>query len=243
MKVNTDKRIRAGYIAAFLLLFISYLITFYTAEKLRDQSQLVNYTNSVISNFENLLSGVKDAQRGSRGYFIVGDSAFLIPHINSSKVLDSAYHNLQVLLDDEKYDSLNNQQKQRLRRLQDSIGLEYTVIENALAAFKQNNFQVSDSIKKLEYRNKILMDHIDDEINNVQDSENNEMQKRIKQIEQYITTLQIINITSLIIAILLSVYSITIFNKESRGQAKSRPADCRLPQSAGRAHKRAARQK
>src|SRR5438270_11063331 len=118
MKIDTDKRIRAGYMTAFILLFFSYILTFYTAEKLRDQSQLVNYTNNLLSNFDYLLSGIRDAQRGSRGHFITGDSAFLDPYQNSGRIVDSAYNNLTALLKDEKFaTTTNRQQFDRLKQL------------------------------------------------------------------------------------------------------------------------------
>ena len=216
MKLNTDKRIRAGYMTAFILLFFSYILTFYTAAKLRDQSLLVSYTNKLISNFDFLLSGVKDAQRGSRGHFITGDSTFLDPYQNSSKVVDSAYNNLTQLLKDEEFaTSTNRQQFEKLMHLRNDINEEYAIIEQTLTSFRQNDFRLSDSIRQFEYSNKILMDTIVNEIKVIQRDEDNIMHNRIQQLEQYITTLQIINITSLIIAVLLSGYSIFVFNKES----------------------------
>ena len=42
MKVDINKGMRIGYTTtAFLLLFFSYILTFYTANKLREQSQLI----------------------------------------------------------------------------------------------------------------------------------------------------------------------------------------------------------
>lgn len=215
MKVNTDKRIRAGYITAFLLLFFSYILTFYTAEQLREQSLLVNYNNTLIANFDYLLSGVKDAQRGSRGYLITGDSSFLSPHTASFEMVDSAYSTLTQLLNHKQYAEIQRPQYNRLLQLQDTIAAEYAMIEKAIRSFNQNNFTISDSTILFENQSKVLMDIIDNEIREIQVKENNTMRNRISQLEQYITTLQIINITSLIIAVLLSVYSILVFNKES----------------------------
>jgi signal transduction histidine kinase len=216
MKSDIDKRIRAGYMTAFILLFFSYILTFYTAQKLRDQSLLVSYTNSLISNFDYLLSGVKDAQRGSRGHFITGDSTFLDPYRTSGKVVDSAYNNLTALLNNEEFaTATNRQQFDKLKQLRDDINNEYAIIEKTLASFRQNDFRLSDSIRQFEYDNKIQMDAIVNEIKSIQELEDTTMHSRIQQLEKYITTLQIINITSLIIAVLLSGYSIFVFNKES----------------------------
>jgi signal transduction histidine kinase len=222
MKTDTDKRIRAGYMTAFILLFFSYILTFYTAEKLRDQSLLVNYTNSLLSNFDYLLSGIRDAQRGSRGHFITGDSVFLDPYQNSGRVVDSAYNKLTDLLQDEKLaTATNRQQFDKLMQLRDSIKKEYNAIEAALTNFKQHNFTITDSIRQFEYSNKQLMDSIVEEVKDIQGFENQTMQTRIKQLENYITTVQIINITSLIIAVLLAGYSIYVFNKESAAKHRA----------------------
>jgi len=219
MKTDIDKRIRAGYMTAFILLFFSYALTFYTAEKLHDQLQLVSYTNNLISNFDYLLSGVKDAQRGSRGHFITGDSTFLDPYQSSGKVVDSAYAKLTRLLKDDDFaTAINRQQFDKLVQLRNNIDSEYTIIENTLASFRQNDFRLSDSIRQFEYRNKVLMDAIVSEIKSIQHTENVTMQTRIRQLDKYITTLKIINITSLLIAVLLAGYSIFVFNKESAGK-------------------------
>lgn len=213
MKSTIEERIRAGYITAFILLFFSYIITFYTSEKLREQSLVVDYTNRLINNFDNLLAGVKDAQSGSRGYFIVGDTAFLSPHKASFKIVDSACGNLKKLLVDERYTSINKGQYKRLLQLQDTIKDGYSLIETALLTFKQNASRVSDSLIRFEYKNKARIDYINKEVRDIQNIENNTMQTRIRQLNKYIVTLQIINITSLLIAVLLSFYSIITFNK------------------------------
>src|SRR4051812_26639812 len=169
MKSDIDRRIRAGYMTAFILLFFSYILTFYTAQKLRDQSLLVSYTNSLISNFDYLLSGVKDAQRGSRGHFITGDSTFLDPYRTSGKVVDSAYNNLTALLNNEEFaTATNRQQFDKLKQLRDDINNEYAIIEKTLASFRQNDFRLSDSIRQFEYDNKIQMDAIVNEIKSIQ---------------------------------------------------------------------------
>lgn len=221
MNPNSDKRIRAGYLTAVILLFFTLLLTFYTAHKLRDQTRLVNYTNDLINNFDYLLSGVKDAQRGSRGYLIVRDSAFLVPHLNSVKKVDSVYNKLDSLLLNEQYAELNKKQYNRLQKVQDTIKKEYAVIESTLNKFRENNYMVSDSIKQFEYLNKDLMDHIDVEIRDIQQKEFDTMNTQIQNFGNYITTLQIINVTSFIIAVLLAIYSIMVFNKESAAKRKA----------------------
>ena len=67
-KTIKEKRILNGYILAFLLLLLSYLLTFYTNRQLSNQIKSIDRTNTIINNLEKMLSVVKDAETGVRGY-------------------------------------------------------------------------------------------------------------------------------------------------------------------------------
>ena len=80
---KTDYRIIAGYIIAFILLLISYLITFYSNRSLIQQTESANHTNTVITNLSNLQSSVTDGETGVRGFLNSKDSIFLSPFYGS----------------------------------------------------------------------------------------------------------------------------------------------------------------
>ena len=69
-KFAIDMRIRVGYGTAFFLLLISYLLTLYANRQLLNQAKLVDHTNKVIIHLETMLSSMKDAETGARGYVI-----------------------------------------------------------------------------------------------------------------------------------------------------------------------------
>ena len=51
-------RTRWGYLAAFIILLISYIISFVATQKLMKQSALVNHSNDVIHGLENVVGYV-----------------------------------------------------------------------------------------------------------------------------------------------------------------------------------------
>ena len=51
-KTIKEKRILNGYILAFLLLLLSYLLTFYTNRQLSNQIKSIDRTNTIINNLE-----------------------------------------------------------------------------------------------------------------------------------------------------------------------------------------------
>ncbi len=74
-----DFRVKAGYTAAFILLLISYILTLYSNSQLMKQTEWVNHTNIIMKNLEGLVSGMKDAETGVRGYINTKDTIFLTP--------------------------------------------------------------------------------------------------------------------------------------------------------------------
>ena len=90
-----DLRVKAGYTTAFVLLLVSYILTLYSNTQLIKQTKWVNHTNIVMKNLEGLVSGMKDAETGVRGYINTKDTIFLIPYKNSFPVVDSFYKALE----------------------------------------------------------------------------------------------------------------------------------------------------
>ena len=75
-KFAIDRSIRVGYGTAFFLLLLSYLLTLYINRQLLKEARWVDHTNRVLTHLESILSQVKDAETGSRGYFIMKDMRF-----------------------------------------------------------------------------------------------------------------------------------------------------------------------
>src|SRR6186713_3533848 len=90
-KFAIDLHVRVGYGTAFFLLLISYLLTLYANSELLKQTRLVDRSNKVILQVESLLSSLKDAETGLRGYLLMNDPSFLRPYENSKTLADSIY--------------------------------------------------------------------------------------------------------------------------------------------------------
>ena len=84
-------RIRVGYGTAFFLLLISYLLTLYANRQLLNQAKLVDHTNKVIIHLETMLSSMKDAETGTRGYILTNNESFLKPYLQSQEKIDSVF--------------------------------------------------------------------------------------------------------------------------------------------------------
>jgi len=208
-------RVRWGYLTAFILLLTSYILTFYTTQQLLKQSNWLNHTNSIINNLDLLHSTVKDGESAVRGYVALNDGKFLAGYHNSIPVKDSLFNILSSLIKD------NKAQLKRLDTLKELINKKYSLLKDGLIAFKENNYQVSGDLKSIANNGKQVMDEIRQRMLGMQDAENKLMLTRSGRLSSFSNFMKIITIASLIVAILLTLYSIVTFTKENKAKKQA----------------------
>ena len=208
-KFKTDRKIQLGYLTAFLLLVLSYLLTLYVNRQLQQQLKWVSKSNSVIMSLENLISEVKDAETGFRGYFIMKDTLFLQPFYRSKETSDSIYRSLVKNTDKdaktvyylgeiEKYKALRYKNFDLFREYFDSVGI-----------------RMDGMAREGAYRGKDMMDHLRVSISNLQNYEREKLNNRNEDLRSKQMTLNIIIVTSLVIAILLVLFGFITFRTEN----------------------------
>lgn len=208
-------RVRWRYLSAFVLLLISYILTFYTTQQLLKQSKSLNHTNNVINNLDFLHSTVKDGESALRGYVAVKDERFLDGYYASTPIIDSLFRTLETLMTDNPF------QLSRLDSLNQLIKEKYSLLARGLTMFKQDNYQVTDSLKIIALQGKQVMDEIRHLMLRMQNEENKVMLSRSGRLSSFSTFMKIINIASLIVAILLTMYSIITFTKENKAKKEA----------------------
>ncbi|MEO6452540.1 MAG: CHASE3 domain-containing protein [Ginsengibacter sp.] len=219
MRVNiVDKiadRIRWGYLTAFIVLLCSYILSYYSTQQLLKQANWLNHTNSIINNLNVLESMVKDAESSFRGYVIIKDEKFLDKYNNSTPGIDSLFKELKSLT------ANNPGQLKKLDSLGQLIKEKFYILSAGLAIFKQHDYQLTDSMKILAYKGKHAMEQVGNIMRRMQSQENQAMAKRAGRLSSFSDFIKIINIASLIVAILLTFYSIVTFTKENRAKKQA----------------------
>lgn len=213
--LRIDRKIRAGYMTAFILLFLCYLLTFYATIQVIKQSKSVNHTNAVVLNVQNVVFVIKDAESSFRGYLIMKDDIFLVPYKTSAKKLDSLFNVLNSLAKD------NLKQQQNVNALRALMNQRYEIWQNAIKSFATHNNTVTDSLQKTGYKGKSLMNSISAVIADMQNTELGLMKTRQQNLAASSNAIQIITITSLIIAVILAFYSMKTFNKENKAKKEA----------------------
>lgn len=202
-------KVRWGYLTAFILLLLSYILTFYSSEQVLNQQRSVIHTTEVINSLDILLSELKDAESALRGYLLVKDEQFFKEYNRSQHLIDSTYTNLRTLTED------NNLQQNRLDTLRALIKDKIEIMNSGLNAYKITGSPIPDSLIKMGNRSKNIMDEIKAIVIKLQKEENELMTTRSNSMTTFSNFIKVINIASIVIAIVLAFYSIATFNKEN----------------------------
>ena len=215
MQFNFSEKIRAGYLTAFILLLISYGLTFYTTSQLSTQNRRVNHTDEIIIKLEQLESAMKDAETGYLAFLVMRDERFLEPYYPSRRNVDSVYKYLEPVFKN------NPTQMERLGYLHRLTNEKYAMISQEMADFKDSGMVFTDSLHKMEYRGKQIMDSVRFTIGLLQEREDDTLNNRTESVKSAAIAIKVINLTSLVIAILVAAYSAISFNAENKAKKEA----------------------
>ena len=83
MRWPSSHRLRTGYALAFGILAINAIITFGNLRAIAENSRAVAQTHEVIVGLEAVLSDLRNAETGQRGYLLTGDAQYLEPYLKA----------------------------------------------------------------------------------------------------------------------------------------------------------------
>ena len=211
-KFAIDLRIRVGYGTAFFLLLSSYLLTLYANSELLKQARLVDHSNKIINGVESMLSSLKDAETGFRGYLLMNDQKFLTPYIQSRQTVDSTYNSLL------QETAIDHEEHSELATLQRLIDKKYEVMQQGLALHEQHLFQLADSLKVKGFFDLEIMNHIRSIVKQVQGTEQQRLKSRLDMMTTRYRTLNNVIIMSLGVAILMALFGYYTYSYENNAR-------------------------
>ena len=214
-KVKPDKRIIIGYSASLFLLLITYLVTLVANNKLRDRTNMVDHTYKVIYNLELLLSTIKDAETGTRGYALTRNINFLDPYINSKEKADSLQKNLLLLSKD------NLVQLNRLTELKVLIGERFDMLKVVIEYYRNGASDSTFKVTEALLESKRVMDKIRLGVAIMQNEERHLLAKRDMELKSTFTSIKTITISSLLLTLLLVVIGFATYTKESKARQRA----------------------
>ncbi|RBN51346.1 response regulator [Flavobacterium psychrolimnae] len=152
--MNLGRKIIIGFIACAIVLFCVAIFSFKNTEKFVASNNLVNHSNQVLYEFEQILKSSIDAETGVRGYIITGDAIFLTPFSTANSKIIEKIEKVKELTKDnstqqKNIEELTKQFKLRLENLNKGVILRKNNFEKAKTfVASREGKQIQDEIRK-----------------------------------------------------------------------------------------------
>ena len=192
-----------------ILLFIS-AVTFKHINTISESTDLVVHTHVVNLKLEQLVSGMKDAETGVRGYIITNDTLFLEPFNGSRKKVMSLYYDLEKLTFD------NSKQQTNLKALLININKKYANFDYFLNNPIDFEFIKTKKFKENLKYGKVIMDSIRTETNKMINVETQNIANNNIAYQHQTTITPLFTIGMVFFVLLLLILSFSKINVDVR---------------------------
>src|SRR6266545_1346940 len=190
-------KIAAGLVTALLVLVVGGA-SYYAVGRSTRAAELVSHTDSVLIEREKLLSALKDAETGARGYVLTGDTAFLEPFNSAEAKVTESLKDLRAITSD------NPRQQARLDTLE-SVGRQSVELHTQIVRLRRTGGYETARALIGTGQYKLVMDHATSILGQMEREERAILQKRTEmQRESRIVAFTVIAVGSAI-AFLLSL--------------------------------------
>ena len=211
MKITVERKIRIGYLTAFVLLIISYLLLFTTTDNLLKQTKRANQSKENIINLEVLFSSFKEVEKYYQGYLLSANPQLLLSFRKGKLKVDSCLNIIDASLKDsakfEGYDELKA-----------STNQAFKFFDTGIVEFNAAKKVITDTIRNVAYKVNSITETINEQVAYMQTFERNLMRKDVPAAEGTFNGLKIINFSSLTIAIFIALYSMISYSKENKAR-------------------------
>jgi PAS domain S-box-containing protein len=153
------------------MLIVMSLIGIWTLRQVNDSDAWVEHTREVISRTDRLLSVVKDAESGQRGYLLTGDQSYLKPYHGALDAVHDLMSQLNQLVAD------NPEQQDRIHKLEPLIDQRVASLGDVIRARNEQGLEAARQII-LTGPGRHLMEQIAETGQQIEDEEYKLLQQR-----------------------------------------------------------------
>lgn len=202
-----SKKINYGFAVALATLAAISAGSGFSLFKLRDGTNWVKHTQEVLIESENLISILKDAETGQRGYLLTGDLRYLEPYQSAIEVIELKIKHLQQLTSD------NPNQQKRLDAIESLSTAKLTELKQTIALRQQKGLPAALEVVRT-HRGKQIMDELRQILSEVEKEENFLLQARSRQEKYFAQTANILVGSSSFLAFFLLAWTTLLVNRD-----------------------------
>lgn len=201
--------LRITFTVSVLLLMLLSLISYNKIQDLLTKGNAVDHTQEVLLKTEEVISIVKDAETGQRGFLLTHKQNYLEPFRNAYQRIERAFTELNTLMAD------TPQQRVRLDTLRRLTGRKFENLNLAILNDTVPSYRVFSRNAVLDQGQQTMID-IRKVVLQIQDEEKKRLKERISQKNEIseVTPQYILFVSGF--ALILLIISVILINKELR---------------------------
>jgi len=204
-------RTRIGFFAAFVLLLIPSFLTFISTSKVVRQDSSMYQINEIS---HKLLGSVIKAESAFRGYIITGNKKLFDEYLQDEKDTYSNFGDLKSLI------GAHKQQQKNIDTLHQLIDKKFSGIGKIIASFSSRN-RISPELFVGDDRGITVSKDLENFVYKMQSSEKELWDDRSREVKEYSNLIRLFNVLSIIIAVLLTLYSTVVYSKENKAKKEA----------------------
>jgi signal transduction histidine kinase/CheY-like chemotaxis protein/CHASE3 domain sensor protein len=215
------RQLQVVFTISTLLLLLSLAASFYSIDRLIRNSELVNHTNEVLLEAENIISLIKDAETGQRGYLVTQNPIFLEPYSGSKEKVKLSYERLRGLVAD------NPAQLKNLERTRELYEARFAQMEKVIGIINRTILGKYDpALQNREMiKGKLIMDELRQTISLIRRNEAGTLKKRTQQQQFYITATPYVLVLAALISMFLTTLAYLRIRKDIAERVARQQAD------------------
>lgn len=171
MRWSIGSKIAGSFGIALAILLLVGGVSYNSTVKLIESADSVRHTHQVITTVQQVLSAMKDAETGQRGYVITGEPRYLEPYQGAREAVRVGVKELRELTVD------NPHQQQRLSSLEPLVDNKFAELQETIDLRRTKGFAAAAQVV-LTDKGKNTMDNIRKLIAEMEDEENRLLSER-----------------------------------------------------------------
>lgn len=197
------KRVVAGYAVALVLMSVVGGVSFVNTQTLASNSDWVAHTHEVLAETDAILSDLKDAETGQRGYLITRVDSYMAPYTAAEGSIAEHIERARELTSD------NAAQQERLSKLEPLIAAKFEEMQHTIDVRNTEGFE-SAQVVVLSDKGKVVMDEIRVLLDEIRGAEEELLADRAAQADLAANTTMAVTVggtlITVIVLLLLAAY-------------------------------------
>ncbi|PZP85824.1 MAG: histidine kinase [Azospirillum brasilense] len=195
--------------AVLLFFVVSGTITYWNTRMLSVNAATVAHTHEVITGLDDLLSALRDAETGQRGYLLTKEDAYLDPFRAGVNQVEPQLQKLVELTQD------NPLQQRRLEAMRPVLAAKISEMEETVRVRHVDGFEKAIAMVRTD-RGKAIMDSLRRQVGEMQGEERRLRQQRLQQTAESYRIAVLASILSSMVGILLALLIARMLHRSNR---------------------------